>query len=80
MRQSSTHGAAGKGGRWRDTPLGSRIPLASLIQTLAVAEYLNFRHAANALGTSQSSVSTRIKMLEQDLGIRLLSVFRAAFG
>lgn len=33
--------------------------MASLIQTLAVAEYLNFRHAANALGVSLSSVSTR---------------------
>lgn len=51
--------------------LGSRIPLSSLIQTLAVAEYLNFRHAANRLGVSQSSVSTRIKMLEEDLGILL---------
>lgn len=48
-----------------------RIPLVSLIQTLAVAEYLNFRHAANALGVSQSSVSTRIKVLEEDLGILL---------
>jgi DNA-binding transcriptional LysR family regulator len=53
------------------SPLGSRIPLASLIQTLAVAEHLNFRHAANSLGASQSSVSTRIKLLEQDLGILL---------
>lgn len=53
------------------TPLGSRIPLASLIQTLAVAEYLNFRHAANALGVSQSSVSARVKTLEEDLGVIL---------
>jgi DNA-binding transcriptional LysR family regulator len=53
------------------SPLGSRIPLASLMQTLAVAEHLNFRHAANALGVSQSSVSTRVKLLEQDLGILL---------
>ncbi|VDC49836.1 LysR family transcriptional regulator [Brevundimonas mediterranea] len=53
------------------TYLGSRIPLISLIQTLAVAEYLNFRHAANRLGVSQSSVSTRIKALEEDLGILL---------
>lgn len=51
--------------------LGSRIPMASLIQALAVAEHLNFRHAANALGVSQSSVSARIKMLEEDLGILL---------
>ncbi len=53
------------------TSLGSRIPLASLIQTLAVAEYLNFRHAANALGVAQSSVSARVKALEDDLGILL---------
>jgi DNA-binding transcriptional LysR family regulator len=45
--------------------------MASLIQALAVAEYLNFRHAANALGVSQSSVSMRIKMLEEDLGVLL---------
>ena len=51
------------------SPLGTRIPLAALIQMLAVAEHLNFRHAANALAVSQSSVSTRIKMLE--LGILL---------
>jgi DNA-binding transcriptional LysR family regulator len=42
-----------------------------LIQTLAVAEYLNFRHAANALGVSLSSVSTRVKALEQNLGVLL---------
>ncbi|CCG08228.1 LysR family transcriptional regulator [Pararhodospirillum photometricum] len=53
------------------SPLGSRIPLASLMQMLAVAEHLNFRHAANALGVSQSSISTRIKLLEQNLGILL---------
>lgn len=53
------------------TALGLRIPMASLIQTLAVAEYLNFRHAANALGVAQSSVSARVKALEQDLGILL---------
>ena len=53
------------------TALGSRIPLASLIQTLAVAEHLSFYRAANALGVSQSSVSARIKALEEDLGILL---------
>lgn len=58
--------------QWRmPTSLGSRIPMASLIQTLAVAEYLNFRHAANALGVAQSSVSARVKALEEDLGILL---------
>ena len=56
---------------WRRSPLGNHIPMTSLIQTLAVAEYLNFRHAANALGVAQSSVSARVKALEEDLGIRL---------
>ncbi len=51
--------------------LGSRIPLASLKQALAVAEHLNFRHAAVSLGVSQSTVSQRIKQLEGDLGILL---------
>lgn len=41
------------------------------VQTLAVAEYLSFHRAALALGVSQSSVSTRIKALEEDLGIVL---------
>ena len=53
------------------TSPGSRIPLASLIQTLAVAEYLSFYRAANALGVSQSSVSARIRALERELGIVL---------
>lgn len=34
--------------------------MVSLIQTLAGAEYLSFRHAANALGVSLSSVSARV--------------------
>lgn len=45
--------------------------MASLIQTLAVAEYLSYHHAAPALGSSQSSVNARIKALETDLGITL---------
>lgn len=53
------------------TLLGSRIPLVSLIQALAVSEHLSFRHAANVLGVSQSSVSTRVKLLEDDLGVML---------
>lgn len=51
--------------------LRGRIPLASLIQAIAVAEHLNFRHAANSLGVSLSTVSARVKALEQDLGILL---------
>ena len=45
--------------------------MMTLVHTLAVAEYLNFRHAANALGVAQSSVSARVKALEEDLGIVL---------
>ncbi len=51
--------------------LGSRIPIASFVQAIAVAEHLNFRHAANTLGISQSSVSARIRALEEELGILL---------
>ena len=51
--------------------LGGRVPMAALIQTCAVAEHLNFRHAAKALGVSLSSVSARVKTLEEDLGILL---------
>lgn len=47
--------------------------MMTLVHTLAVAEYLNFRHAANALGVAQSSVSARVKALEEDLGILLFS-------
>ncbi|MDH1268469.1 LysR family transcriptional regulator [Rhizobium pusense] len=48
-----------------------QIPMVSLIHTLAVAEHLSFHRAALALGTSQSSVSARIKALEADLGVVL---------
>ncbi|WP_323033307.1 LysR family transcriptional regulator [Paracoccus sp. (in: a-proteobacteria)] len=49
----------------------AHIPMVALVQTLAVAQYLSFHRAASALGTSQSSVSARIKALETDLGITL---------
>lgn len=39
--------------------LSGRIPLISLVQFIAVAEHLNFRHAAKALGISQSSGSAQ---------------------
>jgi len=47
------------------------IPLVSLRHAVVVAEVLNFRHAANVLGTTQSSVSSRIKGLEESLGVSL---------
>ncbi|MFC5384646.1 LysR family transcriptional regulator [Aquamicrobium segne] len=59
------------GPRVEPTLLGTRIPLVSLRLTLAVAHYLNFHHAAKALGVSQSSVSARVKALEEDLGTLL---------
>jgi len=44
--------------RWGvPTSRGSRIPLASLIQTLAVAGHLNFRHPANAFGVRLTEAS-----------------------
>lgn len=49
----------------------ARIPLAALRCAVVVAEVLNFHHAANILGTTQSCVSTRIKALEETLGILL---------
>ena len=47
------------------------IPLIALRHAVVVAEVLNFHHAANILGTTQSCVSARIKSLEASLGILL---------
>lgn len=51
--------------------LTAHVPMASLIHMLAVAEYLSFRHAAHALGTSQSSVSSSIRKLEDELRLTI---------
>lgn len=48
-----------------------RIPLTTLIQTLAVAEHMSFRHAASVLGVAQSCVSRRVRDLEEELGFLL---------
>ncbi|MBX5173362.1 LysR family transcriptional regulator [Rhizobium sp. NZLR1b] len=45
--------------------------MISLRHAVVVAEVLNFHHAANVLGTTQSSVSARIKGLEDALGVLL---------
>ena len=44
--------------------------MMTLVHTLAVAEYLNFRHAANALGVAQSSVSVDVDIASIDIGSR----------
>lgn len=48
-----------------------QIPLIALRYAVVVAEVLNFRHAAEVMGVAQSSVSARIKTLEETLGIAL---------
>ena len=56
------------------------LALISLVQFMAVAEHLNFRHAANALGVSQSSVSARVKALEKILVSCCSSAMREVSG
>ncbi|ENT9821128.1 LysR family transcriptional regulator [Pseudomonas aeruginosa] len=41
------------------------------VHILTVAEYLNFRHAANAFRVVQYSISARVKAPDEDLGIFL---------
>lgn len=53
------------------TKLGTRIPLSALTHAVTVAEYSSFRRAAEHLGIVQSSISTRVKQLEEELGIML---------
>lgn len=71
LKMKRHHRWTSKGDGSGNSKLGHRIPLISLVQTITVAEYLNFRHAANALGVSLSSVSARVKALEEELGILL---------
>jgi DNA-binding transcriptional LysR family regulator len=51
--------------------MNPKIELISMIQALTVAEHLNFRRAAEALGVCQSSVSKRVIKLENLLGVDL---------
>ncbi|MDF3625958.1 LysR family transcriptional regulator [Brytella acorum] len=47
------------------------IPLPALVQAIVVAEHLNLHRAAEALGVSQSAISTRLITLEETLGVQL---------
>ena len=47
------------------------LDLASVTQTLLVAEHLSFRRAAGVLGVRQSAVSRRVRALEDSLGVSL---------
>jgi DNA-binding transcriptional LysR family regulator len=49
----------------------SGIDLASITQTLLVAECLSFRRAAKALHVHQSAISRRVRSLEDTLGVSL---------
>ena len=51
----------------------ARIDLNTLSQLSVVARHLNFRRAAAALALSPSTLSERIRGLEEGLGLRLLN-------
>ncbi len=51
--------------------MNPKIELTSVIQALKVAEHLGFRRAAEALGICQSSISKRVRKLEDVLGVDL---------
>lgn len=51
--------------------MNPNIELASVTQALKVAEHRSFRRAAEALGICQSSISKRVRNLENILGVDL---------
>src|SRR5919197_1500920 len=51
--------------------------LVSVAQAVAVGEYLSFQRAATALGVRQSTVSRRVRQLEDELGVSLFERNRA---
>jgi DNA-binding transcriptional LysR family regulator len=53
------------------------LRLVSVTQALLVGEYLSFQRAASALGVRQSTVSRRVRQLEDELGVSLFERHRA---
>jgi len=53
------------------------VDLASVTQTLLVAEHFSFRRAADVLGVRQSAVSRRVRALEDSLGVSLFERYHA---
>jgi DNA-binding transcriptional LysR family regulator len=57
--------------------LSQPLRLLSVTQALLVGEYLSFQRAATALGVRQSTVSRRVRQLEDELGVSLFERHRA---
>jgi DNA-binding transcriptional LysR family regulator len=61
----------------KSTTRSPAINPISVAEALLVADYLSFRRAAAALGIRQSTVSRRVRALEDELGVSLFERHRA---
>jgi DNA-binding transcriptional LysR family regulator len=52
--------------------VGTEMDMRRLSSFVAVAEYLNFGRAAERMSTVQSAISQQIKLLEEEVGVRLV--------
>lgn len=57
-------------------PVGSEVNLHHLRYFLAAAEHQNYTHAAGAAGVHASTLSRRVRQLEDDLGVSLFERHR----